>query len=172
MSNRSHERTYSGWDEAGAEDGVVRRYDTTRMRWVELDLDEVPDRVIERNRTRTGTEATDANVNSSSTGQAGAITDVQLTLTDSRTKYAVESFVVTVTNRGTEPLTIDRMLLTFDGTDETSAPIDAVRLDPDETAPVDVHWSWIHTDQEVATIEIRSGSESIATSTITVDDYA
>ncbi|OIB55815.1 hypothetical protein [Natrialba sp. SSL1] len=185
MANRRHERQYSGWDEAGASDGMVRQYDTTRMRWVELDLEDVPDRVIARHRGADGSAETDGspepdsssespskpNRGSDPAAQTGEIVDVKLVLESAQTKHAVESFVVTVENRGTEPLTVDRAGLTFDDDPEKSAPIEAVALESGGTAAIEVHWSWIHQDQDVLTVDVRSGSESISSATVDLDEY-
>ncbi|ELY93809.1 hypothetical protein C483_03999 [Natrialba hulunbeirensis JCM 10989] len=185
MANRRHERQYSGWDEAGASDGMVRQYDTTRMRWVELDLEDVPGRVIARHRGADGSAEADGSPepdNSSEppsgptqesgpAAQTGEIVDVELVLESAQTKHAVESFVVTVENQAATPLTVDRAGLTFDDEPEKSAPIEAVVLESGETAAIEVHWSWIHQDQDVLTVGVRSGSEPIAMATVDLDDY-
>lgn len=146
---------YSGWNEEDAPEGAVRRFDTVKMQWVELPLDELPDEEIERHRGRTDHRGAEEET-------PGEITDVQLDLEKSGGSYRVDQFDVTVTNQGTEPLTVDRILLTFDQ-NEKAVPPKVVSIEPDQTKTIEIPWDWSYPDQETVTVDLRTGTETIAT---------
>ncbi|SDQ92836.1 hypothetical protein [Natronobacterium texcoconense] len=172
MGNRHHERRYSGWDEENAPAGMVRQYDTVDMRWVELSLEEVPDRVIERNRGTSsddGKQGTTVQTTANVTDRA-EITDVALELEAEGTKFAVEQFEVTVESRVSEELTIDRATLQFDDEEpDVNVPISATTLESGSAATIELLRSWIYPDQDEVRIELRSGERSVASIELSVE---
>jgi hypothetical protein len=45
-----HKERYEGWNESGADEGYVRRFDKTDYRWVVLALEEIPKEIREQRR--------------------------------------------------------------------------------------------------------------------------
>lgn len=154
---------YSGWDEANASPGTVRMFDTVRMQWVERPLEEIPDEMIERRRGG-------SNERTPNDGTPGEITDVHLDLEESGTKHAVEEFRITIRNGGSEPLTVDKLRLFFDG-EEKAPPLDVAVVEPGETETIDVLWDWIYLDQNRLTVDVRSGTETVAATDVSIDDH-
>lgn len=89
------------------------------------------------------------------------IADLRLELEEAGAKFSVEEFVITVENESEKSVRVDQVLLAFDDADEKVVPVTPSVLGPGETDSFDVPLSWIHPDQDVMTIELRSRGETI-----------
>ncbi|SDR34640.1 hypothetical protein SAMN04489842_3361 [Natronobacterium texcoconense] len=96
------------------------------------------------------------------------IVDTRLELDERGTKYAVETFEVRIKNRSDTPLRVTRITLTFDGDEEKTTPKDELVVPPNQTETADIHWDWIHPDQNSVTIDVRSDGETVATADVTI----
>ncbi|WP_139169316.1 hypothetical protein [Natronobacterium texcoconense] len=94
--------------------------------------------------------------------------DTRLELDERGTKYAVETFEVRIKNRSDTPLRVTRITLTFDGDEEKTTPKDELVVPPNQTETADIHWDWIHPDQNSVTIDVRSDGETVATADVTI----
>ncbi|SDJ47279.1 hypothetical protein [Natronorubrum texcoconense] len=96
------------------------------------------------------------------------ITAVDLELETEGTQRAVEAFAVTVENRTTAALPVTQVLLSFDGGEMKMTPKNETVVGSEDSATIDVHWSWIPLEHETMTVTLRSRDSTVASTDVTL----
>ncbi|WP_123620941.1 hypothetical protein [Halorubrum sp. CSM-61] len=90
----------------------------------------------------------------SETGPPVRVADVDVAVSRTGEKRAVDRFDLVLRNDGTEPVRVARTTLAFPDGEESVVPVDPVVLDPDETATVAVPRDWLHAGQDAVTVRL------------------
>lgn len=99
------------------------------------------------------------------------MTTVDLSLSPTGSKHAVDRFVVTVRNDGGDPIRVSRATPAFDDGEEATTAVDDVVLDPGETVDIALNRSWVHRSQDAVTLRLTSEAKTVGATRIDLGEY-
>lgn len=95
------------------------------------------------------------------------VIDVDIAVSSTGEKRAVDRFAVTLSNDGTGSVRVARATLSFPDDEESVAPLDSVVLAPDETATVAISRDWFHPGQDAVTVRLVGDGDVVGSVRIT-----